>query len=135
MKFVPVKLSAVRAVAKDRPAGYVEEVLAAGEVRDDRVYIPVEIYNALKARYAPKVSLLEKAKNFAKAAVQHVAAGMPRASEEEIERRFAICRGCEFYKNSACTKCGCPISRERKFVSKLAWADQSCPVGKWGNGK
>lgn len=82
---------------------------------------------------APKtsVSLLQKAKNFAAAAVQHVAAGAPRATDEEVARRFSICQGCEFYDGKACMKCGCPIVREGKFISKLAWADQKCPVGKW----
>ncbi|HTM54977.1 MAG TPA: hypothetical protein VL175_13170 [Pirellulales bacterium] len=32
----------------------------------------------------------------------------------------------------ACSQCGCPANdRLPKFVSKLAWADQECPVGKW----
>lgn len=76
-------------------------------------------------------SLIEKAKNFAKAAMDHVKAGMPIASDEEIEKRFSICQTCEFLKNNACTKCGCPVNREKKFISKLAWADQKCPIGKW----
>lgn len=78
-----------------------------------------------------KLSVLRKAKNFAVAAAQHVAAGMPMASDEEIERRFAICQGCEFLNNNTCSKCGCPVQREKKFISKLAWADQKCPVGHW----
>lgn len=77
------------------------------------------------------VPFLHKVRNFAVAAAQHVAAGMPMASDEEILRRHDICLGCEFFKNNTCSKCGCPISRDKKFVSKLAWADQSCPVGKW----
>lgn len=78
------------------------------------------------------VPFLQKVRNFAVAAAQHVAAGMPTATDEEILRRHDICLGCEFFEDNACSKCGCPISRDRKFVSKLAWADQSCPVGKWG---
>ena len=77
-------------------------------------------------------SLLQKVANFASSAASHVAAGMPRASDEEIERRFATCQGCEHYDGKACTKCGCPVVRESRFVSKLAWANESCPVGKWG---
>lgn len=78
------------------------------------------------------VSFVEKARNFAVATAKHVAAGMPTCSDEEIIRRHDICMGCEFFKNNSCGKCGCPISRDKKFISKLAWADQSCPVGKWG---
>jgi hypothetical protein len=79
-----------------------------------------------------RLSLLDKAKNFAASAVQHIAAGLPATPAAEIDRRFAICQGCEFYDGTSCQKCGCPIVRESKFISKLAWADQSCPEGKWG---
>ena len=77
-------------------------------------------------------SLLQKAANFAASAAAHVAAGMPQASQEQIDARFAICQGCEFFDGRACTKCGCPVVREKQFVSKLAWANEKCPVGKWG---
>jgi hypothetical protein len=84
------------------------------------------------ARDADTPSWLQKAKNFAVAAAQHVAAGMPTCTDDEIIRRHDICMACEFFKDSACTKCGCPVKRDRQYISKLAWADQSCPVGKWG---
>jgi hypothetical protein len=75
--------------------------------------------------------LLTKAANLATSAARHIAAGAPRASDAEIERRFSICQGCEFYDGKACTRCGCPVVRESRFVSKLAWANEKCPVGKW----
>jgi hypothetical protein len=77
-------------------------------------------------------SFLTKVKNFAVASAKHVAAGMPMASDEEILRRHDICMACEFMKDGACTKCGCPIVRAKQYVSKLSWADSECPVGKWG---
>jgi hypothetical protein len=80
-------------------------------------------------------SIIQKVKNFSVAAAKHVATGMKRASDEEIIRRHEICTACEFFRENSCTKCGCPISRDRKFISKLAWADSECPVGKWGNNK
>lgn len=92
---------------------------------------PMPLFPAIP-RDSDTVSWLQKAKNFAVASVQHVAAGMPTCTDEEIVRRHDICMGCEFFKDSTCTKCGCPIKRDREFISKLAWADQSCPVGKWG---
>ena len=79
----------------------------------------------------PHPGLAQKAANFATSAAKHLAAGMPQCSDEERERRFAICQGCEFYDGSACSKCGCPVARERKWLSKLSWAGESCPVGKW----
>jgi len=77
-------------------------------------------------------SFLTKVKNFAVASAKHVAAGMPMASDDEIIRRHDICLGCEFLKDNACLKCGCPIARAKQYVSKLSWADSECPVGKWG---
>lgn len=77
-------------------------------------------------------SFLQKVKNFAVSSAKHVAAGMPMASDEEILRRHDICQGCEFFKDNSCQKCGCPVVRTKKYISKLSWADQECPVGKWG---
>lgn len=77
-------------------------------------------------------SLLQKAKNFAASAARHVAAGMPQCSQEQIDQRFAICKQCEHFDGKACRLCGCPVVRERQFVSKLSWANEKCPAGKWG---
>ena len=77
-------------------------------------------------------SFLTKVRNFSVASAKHVASGAPMASDAEILRRHDICMGCEFMKDGACTKCGCPIVRARQYISKLSWAGESCPVGKWG---
>jgi hypothetical protein len=75
---------------------------------------------------------LERVGNFATSAARHVAAGAPRCTDEEVAARHAICAGCEYFDGKSCTKCGCPVSRERAYISKLSWAGESCPVGKWG---
>lgn len=77
-------------------------------------------------------SILQKAANFATSAAAHVAAGMPQATQEQIDARFAVCQTCEHFDGRACRLCGCPVVRERAFVSKLAWANEKCPAGKWG---
>ena len=84
------------------------------------------------AASVPPVPLFKKAINFAASAAKHFAAGAPRCTDEQIASRHDICLGCEHYQGGACTQCGCPVSREKNLISKLAWADQSCPVGKWG---
>lgn len=109
--------------------GCTEKVLEDGRMTERPCSGP-PVPSALPRGEAP--SLLAKAKNFAVATAKHVAAGMPMATDEEIRRRHAICTGCEFYKDHACLKCGCPINREKKYLSKLSWADSECPVGKWG---
>jgi hypothetical protein len=87
-----------------------------------------------RARIADTKSLSfsQKARNFAASVAKHVAAGMPQATEEQVAARFAICQGCEHFDGRACRQCGCPVVREKKFLSKLSWAGESCPVGKWG---
>jgi len=75
--------------------------------------------------------LLCKKVNFIVALIKHLLNGGKRTSKEERDRRYSICQGCEFFDKSSCTQCGCPISRHEKFISKLDWANQHCPVGKW----
>lgn len=77
------------------------------------------------------VSFLTKVKNFAVAAANHVAAGMPMCTDDEIIARHDICRQCEHMQDNACSLCGCPVVRVASYVSKLSWADQECPAGKW----
>lgn len=77
-------------------------------------------------------SLMQKVMNFSKAAANHAVAGGPKCTDEQIQERYNICVSCEFFKNNICTKCGCNLVREKIYMNKLAWADQSCPVGKWG---
>jgi hypothetical protein len=76
------------------------------------------------------VSPIRKAINFAAAATAHVAAGLPEASAELVERRLAICHDCENYRPSDGTcggmaGCGCYVA------VKATWAEQACPVEKW----
>ncbi len=76
-------------------------------------------------------SLARRAKNFTVAATKHVARGRPQADQAAIDARLAICVACPLYdpKRSICTHedCGCAVSAKRKFLNKLAWADQVCP--------
>jgi len=124
--------------ARCRERGYTLDEVRACILAEDGDSITVdETHSSYPRERRPTAaphgpSLLTKAINFTKSAVNHVAAGAPRASDAEIERRFTICQGCEHYDGKACTKCGCPVVRESRFVSKLAWAGEKCPVGKWG---
>lgn len=130
--------------AQHRPPGYLETVLSAGVDDGTFVRIPRDRYRELVREFSVHgplpaypgdtkqgVSLLAKAKNFASSAARHIAAGAPQSSEEEVARRFAICEGCEHFDGKACRQCGCPVVREKKFLSKLSWANEKCPVGKW----
>lgn len=76
-------------------------------------------------------SFIEKIKNFSKASANHIISGMKLATDETIKNRYNICQNCEFFKNETCSKCGCPLFSYKKYISKLSWSDQECPVGKW----
>lgn len=76
-------------------------------------------------------TFIQKLKNFAKSTIDHIMVGSPTCSEELIEKRYKICQSCENFHNNSCRLCGCYLHRNKKFVSKLAWADQKCPINKW----
>lgn len=82
----------------------------------------------------------QKLKNFSVASFQHVYAGCPTCTDEEITARHTICKACQLYdpdkenpEIGICThaKCGCKIIGVRRFASKISWRDQKCPLDKW----
>jgi len=85
-------------------------------------------------------SLLQRIINFTAAATQHAIAGNPVVTEEVLQERLKICQGCELFKRNqnevggVCTheNCGCNIKDNLTYLNKIAWADQQCPIGKWG---
>jgi hypothetical protein len=119
-------------LARCRERGYTLDEVRGCIISEDGESITVDETSQFYPRTARPPSMLQKARNFAAAAVQHAAAGMPMCSEDEISRRYSICQGCEHLRDGACTKCGCPVVRKKAYLSKLSWADQSCPIGKWG---
>lgn len=77
---------------------------------------------------------LIKLKTFLKSLIFHIYAGSPKSTKYEILNRLSFCTSCEHFntKREECGICGCAISDKSIFMNKLAWADQECPVGKWG---
>lgn len=102
--------------------------------------IPIRV--TCKPIYQPQYepSLIIKIKNFAKAAASHLEKGNPTVTEEQLSRRLEICKTCVLFKPTAdglggtClhNSCGCSIKDTLEYMNKIAWADQECPVGKWG---
>lgn len=77
--------------------------------------------------------MVYKIQLFFKSLFWHISRGMPKSSQELIDKRFSICQTCEKYDNieQACNVCGCNINKKKVFLNKLAWLDQSCPLNKW----
>lgn len=120
-------------VARCHERGYTLDEVRACIVSERGDAVTVDVNHPAYPRHEKRgLTLLAKARNFAISAARHVAAGAPQATDEEVARRFTICEGCEHFDGKACRKCGCPVVREKKFLSKLSWANEKCPVGKWG---
>jgi hypothetical protein len=75
--------------------------------------------------------LLTKIKNFSNSLIDHAKNNFNMADDAEIARRFSICKTCDYFRNSSCLKCGCPINRHRNYISKLSWSSEKCPIDKW----
>lgn len=52
-------------------------------------------------------------------------------SETEIEQRYNICSGCDYFKHNSCEKCGCNIVKDRNYLNKIAVKKEQCPIGLW----
>jgi hypothetical protein len=78
--------------------------------------------------YEGSPSIIQKGVNFIKSAVKHVANGMKKVSQKEMDRRMDICKGCEFFTDGdqpKCSKCGCHMK------IKARWESAHCPIDKW----
>lgn len=88
-------------------------------------------------------NLAQKIINFTKAAINHAINGNPVVDEEVMKRRLKICKSCPLFKlntnevGGVCThsSCGCTIQDNLNYLNKIAWADQKCPIDKWGEEK
>lgn len=77
--------------------------------------------------------IIKQIVNFTKAIIQHIGYGMKKSSYKDIYSRFGICYTCPSIspQKDQCLECGCYISTQKKFLNKLAWKDQKCPLNKW----
>jgi uncharacterized paraquat-inducible protein A len=77
--------------------------------------------------------LLLRLKVFALSLIFHVYHGFPKCTNQQIKDRYEICKNCNEFNSvkSICKVCGCNLGTKKRFLNKLAWADQECPIGKW----
>src|SRR4029434_4501387 len=57
----------------------------------------------------------------------------PACTQDETDRRLAICKACPLFNGRLCTheSCRCNINSDLEFLHKLAWAAQRCPLRQW----
>jgi hypothetical protein len=63
----------------------------------------------------------------------HLLRGSPKSTVDEINYRYYICISCDKFDDDMCLECGCNVNNKKIFLNKLAWADQKCPLNKWGS--
>lgn len=102
--------------------------------------VPLDRYHAACKGTGPGIA--QKAVNFAKAAAKHVTSGMEMVSDQQAEKRSAICLGCNLFVQDprhpdtgytqlggyCChKKCGCQTLSTKEFLAKQRWKDSKCP--------
>ena len=135
-----VHLSVLRAAAPRRKPGYLDECLRLGQLDKNTglVRFTPENWLLLRQRFRadPALpSLATMAGNAAAAAGRSVVAAASGAavtvSDDVYEQRLAVCKGCEFLRQSGgrCSKCGCWVSTP--VTGKARLATEACPIGRW----
>ena len=80
--------------------------------------------------------VLRRGVNFLSAVARWELAGKPIRTDTEINAILVEhCTPCSFFNGEVCTHklCGCPLKAGGEgWRNKLAWATESCPIGKWG---
>jgi Family of unknown function (DUF6171) len=83
------------------------------------------------AREAEFPSLATQAANamgaLGRAAGQLLSGGPVLVTPKELDRRLAICRACDFYRDGRCAACGCVTALKARLMSETG----NCPKGKW----
>ena len=81
---------------------------------------------------AKRLSWASRLSNYAEALAKWFKAGRPRRQQTRIDELLETCKGCEKYRNGACSSCGCRVNSSGiGVVNKLAMATEACPIGKW----
>lgn len=76
--------------------------------------------------------ILRRFGNYAKAVTRHVASGMERRTDQEVDSVFSICKSCESYRGGVCKRCGCRCNTGKiALLNKLRMKSEHCPDGKW----
>lgn len=86
---------------------------------------------AVLAVRAPKFA--DRVRSYREARERWIAAGRPVRTTEEMARLHEICTACEHFSGASCKLCGCAIHPSRKWLNKLSWATEHCPLdeAKW----
>lgn len=139
---IEIKIKQLEARSKNRPEGYVDDVISMGEkVEGGSVFLSLENYNFLKEKYRgkreepPQVeepTRLDMIKNFSSAMANWVKSGYKTVDKSTYLQRLAICESCDLWDPKAraglgkCNhkKCGC--SKMKQWL-----ASEKCPLEKW----
>lgn len=97
----------------------------------DDGYPPIMVCPYIDNDQILEPSVSEKISGFFGSLAEHASGGFEYVTDEALEERYKICRGCPFYKDNKCKVCGCPILARQSLVGKLSWKSSKCPIDKW----
>jgi hypothetical protein len=119
-------LEQIKEASKNRPQGYLEEVLAlATKANDDWYYLSDENFAKIAVKYRLP-SVVQMIKNLAQAGAEAIN-DPTRRTEEEMNKIAPICAGCPYLivDSFRCVSCGCFLDIKMQLK---AW---NCPLDKW----
>ena len=135
MKFVSIEK--LRAVAAVRPAGYLEEMISSGTVRNGAVQYDDATIHRLKRKYRP--TLLAMGIDLARAGTHWPLIGKPLRSQAGYDAVRVICGQCPHYSSDLfrhhCKVCKCGDLLPQLAASKCPdkpprWGPEiTCPNG------
>lgn len=120
-----ISIEILRKQAANRPAGYLEEIMAAGNVSGGVLSIEDQAYAQFVAKYTPLPSFKTRLKTFIGALIRWIKSGF-RISPLLYLKRRPICQSCEFWRQKdvyglgRCGMCGC--TKLKLFLPK-----ERCP--------
>lgn len=132
-------------------SGEINPVIASIGITRTKEHAPErydDVHRFLTPYISPSMSQgmprkVELAKRYAAAVKRWHNAGRPIRSDEEVQRIFAICMGCKYYKptrngSGRCLACGCKLRKNPRFIglldaleNKIRMATEHCWANKW----
>ncbi|MDD5677130.1 MAG: hypothetical protein PHW60_03945 [Kiritimatiellae bacterium] len=104
---IKLKLTALEEAARSRPAGYLQEVLAAGRVEAGFLWLSDDLYASLCVRFGGDCK---------------------RPASMLARARFTVCKACSHSREQAF---GCEFHRGCCFGQWRSNVANKCPKGKW----
>ena len=125
------KSAAMQQRCVSNSAAYQAWEAGRGPGQGSAIVSPLERSSLPKTSPPAPAGVFGRIRHFFQALVKHARDWFRKCSRKEIAHRLSICQTCEKFTGTACSQCGCRVNLEKRFLNKLAWRSETCPLGKW----